>query len=129
MPTASRNERRKRRIRRNLTLATRNLRTETMQRARVQVALLAVLAARGGEIEITQADITGTVQNLQHIGYVIEKKLPDNPADTTFVVKLVAVTEGASQPVAEEAPVAEEIDSDPVHVQMATVLGDCEQGD
>ena len=47
MPSASRNERRKRRIRRNLTLATRAYRAEALNRIKVQTILLTVLAANG----------------------------------------------------------------------------------
>lgn len=97
MPSASREIRRKRRVKRNLTLATRAFREEALNRVKVQTVLLSILARCGGEIEISQEDINTTVQNLGRIQYVVDKKTENvdgTPAvEGQFVVRLVATTE------------------------------------
>lgn len=96
MASASREIRRKRRVKRNLTLMTRIAREEGLNRIKVQSVLLAILARHGGEIEITQQTLNDTIKSLGKIQYVVEKKNPDSdPFDGLFVVRLVTTTEPA----------------------------------
>lgn len=86
MPTTSRNERKKRRTRRNLTLMKRAYVYETVARARIAAVFYAVMAKLGGEIEITTAGLNSAVDNLTKLNFVVE---PSAVAGN-FMVKMVA---------------------------------------
>lgn len=98
MPSASREIRRKRRVKRNLTLVTRAYRQEMLDRVKVTTVLLAVLGQQGGEVEITQDTLNTTIKALGTIQYEVVKKNPDSePFDGQFIVKLVTTTEPTAE--------------------------------
>lgn len=98
MPSASREIRRKRRVKHNLTLATRAYRQEILDRVKVTTVLLAVLGQQGGEVEITQDTLNTTIKALGTIQYEVVKKNPDSePFDGQFIVRLVTTTEPTAE--------------------------------
>ena len=105
MASASKAIRQKRRIRRNLSLFRRMYQKEALDRIKVTTVLLSILQQAGGEIELSQATINQTVQQLGKVQYIVEKKNLDvEPFDGQFVVRLVTSTEPAK---AEDVPVVE----------------------
>lgn len=86
MPSASRNERKKRRTKRNLTIMKRAYFAETVARARMAAIFYAVLAKLDGEVEISSAAISSAVDNLTKLTFVVEP----SAAEGFFMVKLVA---------------------------------------
>lgn len=89
MPTASRNERKKRRLRRNVTLYRRALGNETIARAKTAMAFYAVLSKLGGEVEVSKADLDTAALNLTKLQFEIE----DSAVEGFYMVKLVAAGE------------------------------------
>lgn len=69
MATASRNEKRKRRLRRNVSIYRRALEQTETQRQSIIVTLLAVLAQKGGEITITKGTINQVIENIKSLGF------------------------------------------------------------
>lgn len=102
MPSASRNLRRKRRIKRNLSITRRALFTESVARAKTSVIFYAVLSKLAGEIEISKTDIDTAAQNLTKLSFVVEP----SAVEGYFMVKVVQaevpdITEGATAEVVE----------------------------
>lgn len=111
MPTASRNERKKRRIRRNVTLLTRALQQTQRQATNDRFVLLQVLAANGPAV-VPKAITEDTVKNYQTLTYEV---LPGEMDPTTMIVILKSTIEEASTPavtvtkVDEDGPVDEAV--------------------
>lgn len=95
MARDSRNVRRKRRTRRNLSLARRQVSTLTQDYFKTFSTLLAVLAQAGGEVTVTKGTATQVLDNLRTLGWntvagatsdefivrLVEGVGPDTPAE------------------------------------------------
>jgi hypothetical protein len=100
MASASRNIRRKRRIKRNLSITRRALFMESVARAKTSVVFYAVLSKLGGEIELSKTDIDTAAQNLTKLSYEIEP----SAVEGFFMVKIVTAEKPEVTPeVADEA--------------------------
>ena len=86
MPTASRNERKKRRMKRTNSLLRRALQQEAIQRYKTHAMLMAVLAQKGGEVTITAGTMQQVSQNIQRLSYKVAL-VEDNPSE--FIVSMV----------------------------------------
>ena len=93
MPSASREIRRKRRVKRNLSIMTRLAREEALNRVKVTTVLLSILQQAGGEIEVSQQTFNETVQNLGRVQYTVKK----SETEGQFMVRLVTSTESAAE--------------------------------
>ena len=98
MPSASREVRRKRRLKRTNSLLRRELQKETLARLNGRMTLLAVLAQKGSEVTITKGTIDQVVEQLNNLTYEIVA----GETDGEYVIKLVTLTESASTPAATE---------------------------
>ncbi len=92
MASASRNERRKRRVKRSNSLLKRALKAyekafqlENAQKQNVILMMAAVLAQNGGEITITQGTLNQVIENVATLGFQMEP----SAVDGEFLVKLV----------------------------------------
>lgn len=106
MPSASRNLRRKRRVKRNLSITRRALFTESVARAKTSVIFYAVLSKLGGEIEVSKADIDTAAKNLTKLSFEVEP----SAVEGYFMIKMVeaAPATGAPAEVVEAAAEAVE---------------------
>lgn len=93
MASASREIRRKRRVKRNLTLMTRVARQSAIGHARAQATLFAILSKFGGEIEVSEVELTSGASLIQTAAFRVERKNPDDPTDTTHIVRIVTKDE------------------------------------
>lgn len=84
MPTASRAERRKRRIKRNNTLLKASLKRESIDRFKTHSLLMAVLAQKGGEATVTEGTLKQVVDNIRNLGYTVIK----GEKDGEFIVRM-----------------------------------------
>lgn len=92
MAHANRNTRHKQRIRRNLSLANRQLRELQKAHFNTHLTLLMILAQRGGEVVVTQGTMQQTIQGIQGLNW---QTFPgDNPNE--FVVRLLVKEPGDS---------------------------------
>ncbi len=122
MPSASRNERRKRRIRRNLTLAKRIAQQQAIGRVQALGALFTILARHGGEVEVTEEQLVNGTNLLNNGRLVIEKKDPNDPLNTLFVIRIATadeIQETAKVPAFVPEPEDLVEDAGTVHEQLA----------
>lgn len=96
MLSASRNANRKRRQRRNITLLTRGLRAEALDKTKALIHLMSVLAQKGGEVTVTKGTIDQVIHDLKKLSYSVDK----SEADNEFIFRLQVATE---MPVAESS--------------------------
>ena len=94
MPTASRNLRRKRRIKRTNSLLKRQLRGLSQEAHKSYVFLMAILAQHGGEVTITKGTLVQSQENVTKLGYQVA---PDPADDTNLIVRLVVLEQPAPQ--------------------------------
>ena len=85
MPTASRNERKKRRQKRTNSLLKKSLTQSYRAHAQALVTLFAVLAQRGGRIMVTEGTLKQASQNVNRLSYQVDKG--DNEGE--FIVQVV----------------------------------------
>ena len=104
MPTASRNERRKRRLKRNNSLLQRSLKQESVERGKAMVVLLALLGQAGGEVTISKGTMQQTLSALKELTYQVTPT-----TEGEFIIRLVSLTETPEETASTQA------------VQMATV--------
>lgn len=99
MPTASRAERRKRRIKRNNTLLKASLKRESIDRFKTHALLMAVLAQKGGEATVTEGTLKQVVDNIRNLGYTVIK----GETDGEFIVRMTeAATPEQVEPPTED---------------------------
>lgn len=91
MPTASRNERKKRRTRRNLSLATRELRALNARHINAQFTVLAILQSFGGSVVVNAEDATAVMTGFTHLGWTGERQ-EDGSMKVTLTDTRPAVT-------------------------------------
>ena len=89
MPSASRNANRKRRQRRNITLLTRGLRAEALDKTKALIHLMSVLAQKGGEVTVTKGTIDQVIHDLKKLSYSVDK----GEAENEFIFRLQVATE------------------------------------
>lgn len=118
MPSASRNLRRKRRIKRNLSITRRALYTEAVARAKTSVIFYAVLSKLGGEIELSKHDIDTAAQNLNKLSFEVEP----SALEGYFMVKIVEAETPAGAP-AEVIEAAAEAVETTVEIETDVVNG------
>lgn len=99
MPKASRNERRKRQVKRTNTLLKRQLKTVGLEGFKNYIMLCAILAQKGGEITVTAGTLQQAQQDITKLGYTV------TPSEVVgeLLVRLV-VNETALPPVDESEP-------------------------
>lgn len=89
MPTASRNERRKRRLKRNNSLLRRDLGKSQRSMNLGLSTLFMVLAQQGGEITLSKGTVKSVTNDLAKLAYSIDKGAEEGE----FVVRLIVQTE------------------------------------
>jgi len=92
MPTASRNERKKRRIRRNLTLMKRMAYQQATGRLQALGALFTILSNAGGEIEVSEEQLVNGTNLLKNGRLVVERK-DKNVEGSPFVIRIATADE------------------------------------
>ncbi len=103
MPTASRNERKKRRQKRTSSLLKRVLKQTEFQRQQAMILLLAVLAQHGGEFTIVKGTIAQVMTDFQYLGFESVKGATENEV----VVRMVSnksVTATTDDPQIRQTP-------------------------
>lgn len=75
MPTASRNERRKRWYQRNMSLLTRENKTLQGQALNTRFVLLALVQERGGTVVVPEEVAKATMQAFQHLDWHTKRKV------------------------------------------------------
>lgn len=123
MPTASRNERKKRRTRRNLTLAKRMLQQQAIGRFQALTALFAILTTHGTEatLEVPESALAGAGNLLQNGRLIIEKNAAGNYDIRIGTADEVEVQSTSIQSQTEEDPGGGEDQEQgaPIHEQLA----------
>lgn len=108
MPKASRNERRKRQVKRTNSLLKRQLKTVGLEGFKNYIMLCAILAQKGGEITVTAGTPQQAQQDITKLGYTV------TPSEVVgeLLVRLV-VNETALPPAEETQPGLEGFDEGP----------------
>jgi hypothetical protein len=88
MAKASRNERRKARIKRTNSLLKKQLRGLSVEAHKSYVMLMALLAQKGGEITVTKGTLQQAAQDILKLGYNV---VADPTDDANLIVRLVVV--------------------------------------
>lgn len=103
MASESRNARKKRRVKMNLSRARRALKEQTQARVQAHATLLMVLSQAGGEVTVNQATMQTVLQGLQLLNWVTEAKTDreGNIIQGEFLVRVV--TQEGVQAVVDEA--------------------------
>jgi hypothetical protein len=103
MASESRNSRKKRRVKLNLSRARRALQEQTQRLVQTHATLLMVLSAMGGEIEVNQATMQTVLQGMRMLNWVTEAKTDCDGAvvPNKFIVRVV--TQEGVQEVVDEA--------------------------
>jgi hypothetical protein len=97
MPTASRNTRKKARLKRTTSLLRRELRELATQNFKTTIALITVLAQKG-DITVTQGTIEQVTANIDNLGFQV---VPGENANE-FTLRLVSkIADSAPSPVGE----------------------------
>src|SRR6266851_4932997 len=112
MARDSRSVRRKRRLRRNVSLMTRALEQSQAGFQKAVTGLLFVLAQSGGEVSITKGTMEQVVAKIQTLGWWIDKGANENE----FIVRLIdqdAVNPAQDAP---GTPIASSVDPTPALV-------------
>jgi hypothetical protein len=92
MPSASRNERKKRRVRRNLTLMKRMAYQQATGRLQALGALFTILSNAGGEIEVSEEQLVNGTNLLKNGRLVVERKDKDVEG-SPFVIRIATADE------------------------------------
>lgn len=99
MPKASRNERKKRRVKRTNSLLKRQLRGLSQEAHKSYVFLMAILAQKGGEVVVAKGTLVQSQQNILTLGYQVVDDLTDT---TSVIVRLVTVGEPKAETTTDE---------------------------
>lgn len=118
MASESRNARKKRRVKLNLSRARRALQQQTEARVQAHATLLMVLSQAGGEVTVSQATMQTVLQGMQMLNWVTEAKT-DSEGNTVageFIVRVI--TQEGVQAVVNEAIEAAAIVPDSVEIPV-----------
>lgn len=114
MPKASRNERRKRQVKRTNSLLKRQLRGLSAEANKAYLALITILAQKGGEITVTRGTMQQAANDLLTLGFSVGPGVDEQE----LIIRLVT-----NSAVGEAAPpVEEESDVFPTAVEILTDL-------
>lgn len=120
MAQASRNERKKRRVRRNLSLVTRELRKVNARHINAQFVLLAMLQSLGGTVVVNPEDVDAAMKAFTHLHWQSDRQEDGSMKVTLLDDRNAAPAETADTEARPDRSVTSQLMDNPVDADQVT---------